>query len=280
VMNIVSTSAVTLISMRWLYFPMIFLGPLVCLALTKLLKTRKEFAMIGLFLVLAYFGVYSYILNKDLWQNEEAFFPTEIHEFGNSFYAYGYAAEHMEKKEFEKAEKYFRIALEGYYNKDAAAHIEYSGLLVQLNRPLEALALLEKDNALPKRKTQRGQWYNNLGTAYFKLGKVDDAIESFEKSVSYHPTESLFWANLGGAYGSIRAYPKSADALMKGLRLDPKSVEIRRNLAITYMHLEKYQEAMDVLREIDPERFGEDQGLDSLLKKVKSRLCDGSLEHD
>ncbi len=278
VMNIVSTSAMSLISMRWLYFPMIFLGPLVCYAIGKLFITRRTLTIIGLIIVLAYFGDYSYVLNNGLWKNEEVFFSTEIHEFGNSYYAYGYALKHLERKEFEEAEKYFKMAIDGYHHKKAAAYIEYSGLLNQQDRPSEVLDLLHKDSEFPINKKQLGQWYNNLGMAFFKLSRVDEAIESFEKSVSYYPKEPLFWANLGGVYGSIRAYSKSVDALKKGLHFNPESLEIRSNLANTYLRMDKYQEAMDILSEIESEVYKDDKKLFFLLKKVKSKLNNDSLK--
>jgi len=280
VMNIISTSAMSLISMRWLYFPMIFLGPLACLVISRLLKTRRTLTIIVLFFILTYLGVYSYTLNKALWQNEKVFFQTEINGFDNSFYAYGYALQKLEKQELEEAEKYFKIAIDGYHHKKAAVYIEYSGLLNQQDRPLEALDLLQKESTFRINKTQRGQWYNNRGMAFFKLGRVDEAIESFQKSVSYYPTEPLFWANLGGAYGSIRAYSESVDALEKGLHFNPDSIEIRSNLANTYIRIDKYQEAMDVLSEIEPEVLEEDKKLNFLLKKVKLKLSEDSLVHD
>jgi tetratricopeptide (TPR) repeat protein len=280
VMNIVSTSAMSLISMRWLYFPSIFLGPLACLAINKLLSTRRTLTIIGFSFVFLYFSIYSYVLNNGLWHNEEVFFLTEINEFHNSYYAYGYALQKLEKEEFEEAEKYFKIAIDGYHSRKAAAYIEYSGLLNQLDRPLEALDLLRKDSTFFINKTQHGQWYNNLGMAFFKLGRVDEAIESFRKSVRYSPNEPLVWANLGGAYGSIRAYSKSLDALEKGLHFNPDSVEIRSNLANTYIRMHKYEEAMDVLSEIEPEILEEDKKLNFLLKKIKLKLSDDSVKYN
>lgn len=280
IMNFISTSAMSLISMRWLYFPMVFLGPLVCLALNRLLRVRKALTITVLTLILVYFGAYSHILNKVLWQNEDSFLMTEVHGFGNSFYAYDLALKHLGREDLETAESYFKIAIDGDHRQNAEAYIEYSGLLVQIGRPAAALAVLQKGRVFLANNTQRGQWYNNQGMALFKLNRIDEAIGSFHKSVCHYPFEPLFWANLGAAYGSVRAYSESVGVLKKGLRLNPDSAEIRFNLAKTYMRVAKYDEAMEVLCEIRPDVVEEDQKIQHLLEKVKSKLSEPSLYYD
>ena len=272
IMNVISTSSMSLISMRWLYFPMVFLGPLGCLAIEKLSHASKALKTIGLSLVLAYFGVYSYGLNHGLWKNEDTFFPKEIHEFGSSYYAYGYALKHVEHKDFENAERYFKIAIDGYHHKKAAAYLKYAELLNGQGRFEDLITLLEQDERLPEKRRERGQWCSYLGTAYFELGKKTKAIEYYQKAVSCSPTNSLFLANLGGAYGSIRAYSKSVDVLQKALNLDPESLPIRKNLVQTYIRLEKYREAMDILKQIDPKTLRNDKKLRFFYSKAKEKM--------
>jgi tetratricopeptide (TPR) repeat protein len=258
--------------MRWLYFPMVFLGPLGCLAIKQLTRAGKSLTVIGLSMVLFYFGGYSFVLNHELWKDEESLFTNEINEFCNSYYAYGYALKHLEQENFEKAERYFEIAIDGFHHKKAAAYLKYAALLSRQGRFEEVIALLEKNEMLPEKRQERGQWYSHLGTAYFELGKKRKALEYSQKAVSCCPTNSLFLANLGGAYGSIRAYSKSIDVLEKALNLRPESVAIRKSLAQTYIRLGKYKEAMDILKQIDPEILKTDKKFMFFYYKAKENL--------
>jgi tetratricopeptide (TPR) repeat protein len=272
IMNIISTSSMSLISMRWLYFPMVFLGPLACIAIMNVIRVNKMLTVLGLSLIVSYFWGYTYVLNYGLWKSEDTFFPKEINQFGNSYYAYGYALHHLERKNFGDAEKYLKIAINGYHHKKAAVYLTYSEFLIQQGRFEDVIALLKKDGMFPLKKREHAWWCSHLGTAYFNLGKKKEAIGYYQKAVTLLPAESEFWANLGGAYGSIRAYSKSSNVLQRGLSLHPESALIRKNLAHTYIRLQRYREALNLLDEISSDRIKNDKKLIYLYYKAKNGL--------
>ena len=270
ILNIVHTSAVTLISMRWLYFPLIFLS----LAATQLIEnalSKNRFLSITLFsLALIYSGTYSYILNNNLWHDEDSFFRQEVLHFNNYFYAGGLAENLFNKKDYQEAERYFMIAID-HYPKDAKNHINYSALLTGTGRQEEAILLLERAKSLAMTRNERGQWHNNIGTACFDLNKYEDALKHFKKSVEFCSGEFQPWSNLGAVYGALGDYVNSVSALRKGQEMAPDSVQIKKNLALAYYRMGNYAQAVSVLKKI-PQQKWEEMGVNQLLDKARKGL--------
>jgi len=272
ILNIIPTSAVSLISMRWLYFPMAFLAPGL-IALNKSLLGERKFLITSVLVVaIGYFGFYTYILNMNLWHNEKTFFQQELSRFKNTYYAYGYALYQREKNNTKKAESYFKMAITGYHHKNASVFVDYSSLLNDTGRPKEALIYLEKSRSLPKFHTLKAEWYSNMGTAYFQLENPEKALPYFKLAAAYGPNEAINWANLGAAFGALGRYEDSIKTLKKGLTLDPKSIEVMKNLVITYTRMGEYKEALDIINKMPPCEIETNQHLKNLLKNVKLKL--------
>jgi len=89
--------------------------------------------------------------------------------------------------------------------------------------------------------------------------------------IIFNPKESQFWANLGGAYGSMGDYINSVSALKKGLEIPPESIQLRKNLAVTYIRMEKYSQAISVLEKV-PVQKRDEQGINQLLNKAYRAL--------
>jgi len=131
---------------------------------------------------------------------------------------------------------------------------------------------LNKAKSLPMASNERGQWFNNMGMAYFRLNKKNQAIKNFNKAIVFSPKESQFWANLGGAYGSIGDYENSVFALRKGLNIAPDSIHLRKNLAITYMHMGDFIKAVVTLEKIPLQEREKDIGINVLLRKARENI--------
>ncbi|MBN2123796.1 MAG: tetratricopeptide repeat protein, partial [Deltaproteobacteria bacterium] len=268
VLHIVPIPAASLISLRWLYFPMTFL----CLGLAPLVRAlfrKRPFPTAGaLCMATLAFGYSTFLLNQDLWKNEEVFFHREVRHFKNVFYAGGLAEVLFERGEAAQAEAWFRTALEkGFAGpKD---RINYAALLTATDRPREALYILKGVEGRRIGIRERGEYHNNMGMALFRLGAQGEALNHFRKAVLFSPGEPLFWSNLGGAYGSIRDYPAAVSALQRGLETGQSGVGVRKNLAITYMRMEEYDKAVRVLEQIPHrERLG-DGDVIRLLEEAK-----------
>ncbi len=270
ILNIIPTSAVTLISMRWLYFPMIFILLGVTRFIQKSIEMNRSLTLAIVCVVSVYFGVFSHILNKDLWHEEGTFLHREVHHFNNYFYAGGLAESLLDEKKYRDAERYFRIAINNYPQKPKN-YINYSALLIDTGRPEEALLCLNRAWSLTMTHNEQGQWFNNMGMAYFKLKKHHQGLRHFSKAVEYCRNNHQFWANLGGAYGSIGDYENSVFALKKGLDVAPESIQLRKNLAVTYLRMGDPSKAISTLEGISPDKRAQ-QGINELLNRAYKAL--------
>ena len=246
ILNIIPTSAVTLISMRWLYLPMIFLSLAATPFIGKSLKRNRFLTISILIPVLVYAGTYSFILNKYLWHDEDAFFRQEVFHFNNYFYAGGLAENLFNSKDYQEAERCFKMAIE-YYPGEAGNYINYSALLTETGRPEAAISLLEQAKSLSMNLKKRGEWHNNIGTAYFLLRTHTKALEHYRKAIAFSPDRSGFWANIGATYGEMGDYDNCVSALNKGLSITPDSVQLRKNLAVAYRRMGDHAKAVKEL---------------------------------
>jgi Flp pilus assembly protein TadD len=269
VLNIIPTASISLVAMRWLYLPFVFISVSVAWVIQKAIVRRKMLTTSLLCVFICYLGVYSYILNKNLWHDEDSFFTREVKGFNNYLYAGGFAESLLDKRKYQEAEEYFRIAIKNYPNQ-VKNYINYSALLIETGRMNEALLFLNKAKPLIMIHSERGEWFNNLGMLDFKLGNSGEAIRNFKKAVLFNPNEPQFWANLGAAYGSKGDYESSLIALKKGLEIAPDSLKVRKNLAVTYIRMKEYEKAVAVLEEVSPKERAETGISDLLLKAQKA----------
>jgi Flp pilus assembly protein TadD/uncharacterized integral membrane protein len=267
VLNIIPTASISLVAMRWLYFPFVFISVSAAWGIQKAIVRRKMLTTSLVCVFMCYLGVYSYILNKSLWHDEDSFFTQEVKGFNNYLYAGGFAESLFDKRNYQEAEKYFRIAIKNYPHQ-AKSYINYSAMLIETGRMNEALLFLNNAKPLTMIHSERGEWFNNLGMLDFKLGKREEAIRNFKEAVFFNPNEPLFWANLGGAYGSKGDYESSLIALKKGLEIGPDSLTIKKNLAVTYIRMREYEKAIFVLEGISPKERAE-MGISNLLLKAQ-----------
>jgi len=269
-LNIIPTSAISLVSMRWVYFPMAFLAIMFAQLIRRFLGINGFVSRGVLCVILAYFGVYSYILNANLWKNESSFFRQEVVNFGNYYYAGGLGENLFDKKKYQDAERYFQISLE-HYPLEARNYLNYSALLIDTDRPHVALAYLKKAKALPMTDKRRGQWFNNMGVGHFRLGNYNESSKNFLNAVNYCPLSIEYRTNLGGAYTASGDYAKACAVLEKALEMAPDSFSLRNNLALTYIHMKKPSDAIRVLQKI-PRKEREKRGLQEIFEKAQKNF--------
>ena len=270
-LNIIHIPAVSLISMRWLYLPMVFVFLAAANPISKFLKKNYALTTTVLSLCLLYLGIHSFVLNRALWHDEDTFLKQEVVLFNNFFHAGGLAENLLDKKDYLQAERYFQMAIEKY-PKVGKDYINYSALLLYTGRPELAMSVLSEAESLPMTSKERGEWYNNMGTAYFQLTNYEEALEHHKKSVKAWPFEPQFWSNLGASYGSLGDFANSISALEKGLRTAPGSSQIRKNLAVAHYRMGHYAEAISVLKKIPPHKW-EEMDVNALLHKLQEALA-------
>ncbi len=80
-------------------------------------------------------------------------------------------------------------------------------------------ALLERPGA-PTRHLA----HCNLGLVYHYLGRLDEAIESFQAAAELEPTFAVAYCNLGNAYSAKEWFDLAADMYNMAIALDPDNV--------------------------------------------------------
>jgi len=243
ILNIVKTSGTSLVSMRWLYFPMMWLIPIFCWLLGRLVNRKNSFRIIIVFIVIISLGGYSYFLNRYQWRDEWSFFQREVIQYNNLAYAGGFAEAHHDRKDFKSAYRYYNLAIQLSPNK-TINYINFAALLTDIERPGEALDYLEKAGTLKMTRKERGDFFNNRGMALFQQGRFQESISSFEKAVQLAPHVAGFWTNLGGAYGMMEDFDRSISVLKKGMEIAGESMGLRKNLGISYLRSGQYGKAI------------------------------------
>jgi len=265
-LHIIPTSAVSLVSMRWIYFPMAFLTIMFGLFIKASLKNRAFVTTGVLCAILMYFGAYSHILNRTLWKSEREFFAQEVLHFDNYYYAGGLAENLFGDKKYQDADKYFQIAIE-HFPLEAIHYLNYAALLIDTNRPQSALNCLEKAKGLPMTDKRRGQWFNNMGVVHYGMGDYEKAVTYFRQAVMLCPSQLDHRTNLGGAYAAVGDDQKARSVLEKALEIDPTWAPALKNLAMLLIEIGKHSEAIVMLEKI-PQEDWKKHGIQEIFLKA------------
>jgi protein O-mannosyl-transferase len=271
ILGIISTSSSSIIAMRWLYVPMTFMLIGIGVIIKKGLVIRRQFVTFLLVTVTIYLGIYTFTLNRGLWHDQDALIRQEALGFNNPLFFADMAEKYLTEKNYDEAEKYFRLAIEKRPS-GVFSYISFSTLLTETGRPEIAISFLDKAKGLTRSHRAQGEWADSMGRAFVKMGEMEKGLQYFKKAIIYYPEEPVFWANLGGAYGMMGDYRSSIDALKKGIVVAPESVQLWTNLAMTYINLKDYKNAISALKSIPEEKTQENSEISRLLKLARDGL--------
>ena len=277
VLNIIPTAAYSLISMRWLYFPMIFLTFFAAHGFSQIDRGAKRVFSYGLLaMALVYCWFFTYILNENLWRTEEDFFDREVVLLGNNFYVEDLARMYQKKGERQKARQYYQIAERRGVRNRNDMFINYAALLVELNEPETALAYLERVQTFGLGKDRLGGLFNNKGTAYARLKDYENAIKSFRKATFFVPEERIYLLNLGNTYKDAKQYPSAEAVFRRYIDLDPKAMPGRIMLSTVYIEMGDCANARKVLEETPVETGVPYPGVQKILEQIIKKQGKGA----
>lgn len=99
--------------------------------------------------------------------------------------------------------------------------------------------------AIPPLQTALFRLHVNIGFAYKKLGKHEEAIEFYKKAISFQPNEANGHFGLGIIYFELEQYTEAIEYFKETVRLRSDDFEAYFRLGYTYGKLNLYQEAIE-----------------------------------
>ncbi|KUJ52254.1 tetratricopeptide repeat protein [Chryseobacterium sp. JAH] len=85
----------------------------------------------------------------------------------------------------------------------------------------------------------QSDYYNNLGTAQRRLGKIPAAFRSYESALKSNPMSASVYSNLGSLHNQKGSKTKALDYLNSGLKIDDQNAEMYLTRAKVYENLGK-----------------------------------------
>ena len=84
---------------------------------------------------------------------------------------------------------------------------------------------------------------NALGFAYYRLHRMDEAMDAYKKAATSDPEYALTYNNLGVAYLNLKEYARAEDAFRTALKLDAHYTKAAYNLSVALFRQRKYLDA-------------------------------------
>jgi tetratricopeptide (TPR) repeat protein len=139
----------------------------------------------------------------------------------------------------------------------------------------DAIADLNQALTLPGPRGLKAQIYFSLGTAYFQISRLSDAIEMLNKSAELMPENEDYrdlqlscQRLLAVAYGMSSRCEESMDAFEKAIKLNPDDMSLYNNLSNCLLRPGHWQDAEKALRyaiKLAPQRFEPKYNLSRIL---------------
>lgn len=89
--------------------------------------------------------------------------------------------------------------------------------------------------------------HSNLGAAFVRLGRYDEAIKEYRTAVDADPNNVAFQLNLGLAYYKSAQMPLAAESFVNVLRRDEAHLNARLLLGDCYLQMGRFQQTIDTL---------------------------------
>ncbi len=132
-------------------------------------------------------------------------------------------------------------------NSQAQKHLDKGNELYQNGKYLEAAnefnaaANLEPDNFLV---------WENLGWAYWRLGKQDVALGIWDNLLKLQPDDTSVMNRIASIYGNVFEYDKAISLLEKSISLKPGQKEAQIGLGKVYLKMADFEKALDKIKNL------------------------------
>ncbi len=102
------------------------------------------------------------------------------------------------------------------------------------------------------KKSNLFEGHFNLGDAYYKQGRYEEAIQSYRNSLSYTEdklNKSKVYHNIGNSYLKLKNYKESIESYKNALKLNPDDIDTKYNLSYALNMLKQNQNNKDQNKE-------------------------------
>lgn len=123
-----------------------------------------------------------------------------------------------------------------------ALRSSFAGLLIQLNRPQEAVQQME---ILCQQTPNSAEYRFKLGQIQAQTRNFEKAAQSLTQTVKLNPQHGQGWYNLGLAYSALGKTSDALAALAKAESLEPKDAHIPYARAVVLFRNNRFSEARD-----------------------------------
>ena len=129
----------------------------------------------------------------------------------------------------------------------AGLGIVYAGASLARSRVWSDEILLWRDTVA--KSPGKVKAHNNLGLAYLRRHRVDEAMAEFRKALEIYPRSAGAHANLGLVYLERNQPERAVEELLQATRENPRHLDAHKHLANAYLRLGRWQEAEGVARQ-------------------------------
>lgn len=131
---------------------------------------------------------------------------------------------------------------------------EEATLLNKRGQTDRVISLLEPHKG--DKKNDSALFFNELGYAYRQKGRMEEAIQSYQKSLSLDPQNPVIMENLAVVFYLNKEYSQAVELCQKVVKSNPRFHQAHSTLGLAYYRLGKYREAMEefeIVLNLDPQ---------------------------
>ena len=147
---------------------------------------------------------------------------------------------------------------------------EEATLLNQRGEFEKVIPLLEPHKA--DKKNDSALFFNELGVAYRRAGRLSEAIQAYQSALSRDPDNPVITKNLGDTFYLKKDYPQAAEQYQKTLRSNHRFQQAHSSLGLAYYQMQLYRQALDefeIVLKLDPKDEQAQKFREAILKKLK-----------
>ena len=139
--------------------------------------------------------------------------------------------------------------------QQAASRTDDVNILVKLGQALAAQGATERSAGIFRRAVSKSPEHPEallgLGIAYLELGEFETSIQFLDQLVKQGNSGNLLrFSALGAAHDLAGNHDKALAAYREGLKIEPRNLDLKSNLALSHALSNRHDEAIRLMREV------------------------------